>query len=185
MATTKVKKKSRGYGYTYADLSTIHDELEAQGIRYRQRVKVVEGRNYIETQIYEDKQWGEWMLGCEIVLPEAKGQTESQRQGSGITYARRYSLLMNLGWASEDDDGTGQGVKAESPAIQRNPAQSNRKGMDFVEIRERLKSFESVEKLSAEYSTIVEAQKPTEGQLSVLNRIFAERKNQLLKGKEK
>ena len=36
---TIIKKLTEGYGYKYSDLSTIHDELEKQGITYYQYIE--------------------------------------------------------------------------------------------------------------------------------------------------
>lgn len=106
MAKTTIKKNAQGYGYTYTDLAQIHNELEAQGITYYQYIDVVDGVDYIMTVI-NDGGVGEKRArrGCRI--PEAKlsGKTNpAQEMGSAITYARRYSLLMALGWATTDDD---------------------------------------------------------------------------------
>lgn len=105
MAKTNIKKNAQGYGYTYTDLAQIHNELEAQGITYYQYIDVVDGVDYIMTVInYGGLDKGS-RRGCRI--PEAKlsGKTNpAQEMGSAITYARRYSLLMALGWATTDDD---------------------------------------------------------------------------------
>lgn len=107
MAKTNIKKNAQGYGYTYTDLAQIHNELEAQGITYYQYIDVVDGVDYIMTVIKDSRSVTDKppRRGCRI--PEAKlsGKTNpAQEMGSAITYARRYSLLMALGWATTDDD---------------------------------------------------------------------------------
>lgn len=104
MAKTNIKKNAQGYGYTYTDLAQIHNELETQGITYYQYIDVVDGVDYIMTVINDGTE-NPPRRGCRI--PEAKlsGKTNpAQEMGSAITYARRYSLLMALGWATTDDD---------------------------------------------------------------------------------
>jgi hypothetical protein len=44
--------------------------------------------------------------GCRVVQAILAGKSNpAQEQGSALTYARRYSLLMAFGLATEDDDG--------------------------------------------------------------------------------
>ena len=108
MATkTTLKKLSQGYGYKYTELSSIHDELENQGITYWQETKWDEHANsdYIWTHLkYGDSDWEEPRRGVKVIDTAGGGMNAAQAQGSGVTYARRYSLLMALGWATEDDD---------------------------------------------------------------------------------
>lgn len=105
MAKTNIKKNAKGYGYTYTDLAQIHNEMEEQGLTYYQYIDVVDGVDYIMTVIDDGNQKKAPRRGCRI--PEAKLSGKSnpaQEMGSAITYARRYSLLMALGWATTDDD---------------------------------------------------------------------------------
>lgn len=103
----KIKKNQQGYGYKYADLAQIHDYCEANDIRYYQYIEPFEGNDYIMTVIRylaedEDRQP---RRGCRVVQATLSGKSNpAQEQGSAITYARRYSLLMALGLATSDDD---------------------------------------------------------------------------------
>lgn len=113
MATkTTIKKLSQGYGYKYTELSAIHDELEKQGITYWQETKWDEHAkaDYIWTHLkYGDSDLEEPRRGVKVIDTVGGGMNAAQAQGSGVTYARRYSLLMALGWATEDDDAASAG----------------------------------------------------------------------------
>lgn len=106
MAITRLKKSSKGYNYKYTELATIHEELEKQGIAYKQEVKynAEAGADYIWTTLFINDEWQEPLCGCRVITGELSGGNSAQEQGSALTYARRYSLLMALGWATEDDD---------------------------------------------------------------------------------
>lgn len=107
---TVIKKNQQGYGYKYSDLSQIHEYLESNDLRYYQFIKNLEGVDYIFTQkqILKDDKYindGEPVQGCRVVQAILSGKSNpAQEQGSALTYARRYSLLMAYGLSTEDDD---------------------------------------------------------------------------------
>ena len=113
MAETNLKKNKEGYGYKYTELAEIHNYLEENNLRYYQFVKRIESDDYIFTQrLKKDKdseeyvEWGEPLQGLKIVDAVLNGiKNPAQEQGSAVTYARRYSLMMAFGLATEDDDG--------------------------------------------------------------------------------
>lgn len=112
MAETNLKKNKEGYGYKYTELAEIHNYLEQNNMTYYQFIKVIEGNDYIFTQrLILDKEanayvpMGEPLQGCRVVQATLSGiKNPAQEQGSALTYARRYSLLMAFGLATEDDD---------------------------------------------------------------------------------
>lgn len=111
--TTVSKNKTAAvgkYSYKYTDLAQIHEEMERQGLRYYQYVEPLETPagvvDYVHTVIMNtDGEELRSCCGCRVV--DANGQNPTQEHGKAITYARRYSLLMALGWATDDDDAAG------------------------------------------------------------------------------
>ena len=106
MATTNLPKTKQSYGYKYTELSQINEYLEANKISYYQYVETDErGTDFIYTVPIMDGKELPARRGCRIVNAALSGKSNAaQEQGSAITYARRYSLLMAFGLATEDDD---------------------------------------------------------------------------------
>lgn len=102
-----IAKKTEGYGYKYTELADINKYCEDNNIRYYQEVETSEinQKDYIITYlVIGDKV--EKHRGCQIVEAVLSGiKNPVQEYGSSLTYCRRYSLLMALGLATEDDDG--------------------------------------------------------------------------------
>lgn len=105
MGNTTLKKNAKGYGYKYTDIAEINTSLEEMGITYYQYTDRVGDDDYIYTVPVIEGKEQQPRRGCRIVIPEFdKKSNPAQEQGSGITYARRYSLLMAFGLATADDD---------------------------------------------------------------------------------
>ena len=111
-----LNKNKEGYGYCYTDLAEIHRYLESINARYIQKIDRIETDDYIFTKRSFNDVWeDEWLQGCRVVNATLSGKSNpAQEQGSALTYARRYSLLMAFGLATEDDD-------AESLSITKEP----------------------------------------------------------------
>jgi hypothetical protein len=101
-----VKTNTEGYGYKYTDMAGIHEYLESIKASYYQYIETVEGNDYIMTVPIIDGKELPTRKGCRVVQAILAGKANpAQEQGSALTYARRYSLLMAFGLATEDDDG--------------------------------------------------------------------------------
>lgn len=163
---TTVKKLSNGYGYKYAELSTIHEELERQGITYYQYIAydTDADADYVYTVLNIDGEDMAPRRGCRVVSGGDSMKSAAQAQGSALTYARRYSLLMALGWATEDDDGDSAGAPVAKP--------SNKSKVDFNQVRKRLAEIDDVDELNKYWFSL----HLTDKQAEILKPDFAERK---------
>lgn len=107
-------KNKKGYGYKYADLAGTNDFLESIGYHYYQYVESCDGADYIVTVPIEIETGRELRprRGCRIAEAKLSGKSNpAQEQGSAITYARRYSLWLAFGLATEDDDAASLSTK--------------------------------------------------------------------------
>lgn len=103
------------YTYQYVDIAQIHAYLESIGASYYQYVDRIGDDDYIMTVKIIDGKESQPLRGARIVDAKLVGVSNpAQEQGSAITYARRYSLLMAFGLATEDDDAQSLSRKPKS-----------------------------------------------------------------------
>ena len=172
-----LKKNSKGYNYKYTDLAGIHEALAEAGISYWQETTQVNGRDYIKTHVIDDETGEEIRsgLGAEIVeVSEINGKMNpAQAQGASISYSRRYSLLLILGLATEDDDA--ESLTQSHPAQQ---PQNNKRGVSFDEIRDKIKDMDSHQ--LEEYKARVMAATMSPKQEAAIKAIFKQREDAII-----
>jgi hypothetical protein len=89
----------------YADLNSIREAvipiLNANGISVLQPIVHVDNKNFVKTILLHES--GEYLESLtEIIYNKIN---DAQAQGSGISYARRYSLQSFVCVGADDDDG--------------------------------------------------------------------------------
>ena len=115
-------KNSQGYGYQFADLPKIFDEinplLQKHGLGFTQLINTKEGVNYLATVVFHVESGEQIESNCMIPYVQLKGMNDFQSFGSGVTYFRRYCLSSILGLVTDKDtDASGEQEKPKKETL--------------------------------------------------------------------
>ena len=149
-------KDKQGYGYKYAELSSVLDEVRPLLAKFELAVTQLcstENTNVIvETVLLHST--GEW-LSSSLSLPISvgKGMSQAQAIGSCISYGRRYALAAMIGIAQADNDAS---LKEEEPAAVATPATppTNKQEQIATSLQNKLETHAQV---LAKLGTLVES----------------------------
>jgi hypothetical protein len=117
-----IHKATQGYGYSYADLPKIFDEinplLQKHGLGFTQLINTKEGVNYLATVVFHVESGEQMESNCMIPYVQLKGMNDFQSFGSGVTYFRRYCLSSMLGLVTDKDtDASGEQEKPKKETL--------------------------------------------------------------------
>ena len=122
----------------YADLndvlSAVIPALNNNGIVLLQPLVNIEGKNYVKTVLLHES--GESFESLAEIF--CNKQNDAQAYGSGISYARRYSISSICGIGSEDDDG--------QKAVQAKP------NATFEVLEKAVKAKATIEQVKSKYT---------------------------------
>lgn len=123
MSEKIIKNASKGYGYNYASLA----DMARQGVEIpKMTTKLIDGFEYV---FYKDGE--DWLQGARVVVEfEAKGMNSAQAYGSSLTYARRYTVALANGIATDDDDAV-EMAKPRSSGFSE-PSKPSDKQLNFI-----------------------------------------------------
>jgi len=117
-----IHKATQGYGYSYADLPKIFEEinplLQKHGLGFTQLINTKEGVNYLATVVFHVESGEQIESNCMIPYVQLKGMNDFQSFGSGVTYFRRYCLSSILGLVTDKDtDASGEQEKPKKQTL--------------------------------------------------------------------
>ena len=122
-------KNGSKYSYKYVDIAQIHNYLEEKNMSYYQYIERIDNDDYIMTVKIINGIEKQALRGSRVVDATLYGNDNpAQKQGSALTYARRYSLLMAFGLATEDDD-----AQSLNKTIERQEPKATKKQIDMLE----------------------------------------------------
>lgn len=129
----------------YADLNdvlaAVVPALNNNGIVLLQPLVNIEGRNFVKTVLMHES--GEVFESLAEIF--CKNTNDAQAYGSGVTYARRYSLSSICGIGSEDDDAQ-KAVQAKPMATAEILAKAKATGATMAQIKTKYSVTAEMEK---------------------------------------
>lgn len=132
-----VTKSKQGYGYKYADLGSVLEEVRPLLAYNKLAISQLCSNTSYEYDCIEDTppqtehvcvetvlmhESGQW-ISSKLIMPVTpmKGMTQAQAMGSVISYARRYMLASILGLTQVDNDAANVSVHMEEQHKQQPP----------------------------------------------------------------
>ena len=117
-----IHKATQGYGYSYADLPKIFEEinplLQKHGLGFTQLINTKEGVNYLATVVFHVESGEQIESNCMIPYVQLKGMNDYQSFGSAVSYFRRYCLSSILCLVSDKDlDASGEQEKPKKEPL--------------------------------------------------------------------
>ena len=129
----------------YADLNdvlaAVVPALNNNGIVLLQPLVNIEGKNFVKTVLMHES--GETFESLAEIF--CKNTNDAQAYGSGVTYARRYSLSSICGIGSEDDDAQ-KAVQAKPNATAEILAKAKATGATMAQIKTKYSVTAEMEK---------------------------------------
>lgn len=121
MGNPTKQSKNPFFKSSYADLNSVREAvipaLNAHGISVIQPMVNIDGKNFVKTVLLHES--GESLESfTEIIYAKTN---DAQAQGSGITYARRYSLQSMVCVGADDDDGNAASTPQQKQQPQSSP----------------------------------------------------------------
>lgn len=159
------------FGFNYASLADIQEQgFEVPKMRIRP-VFTPDGTTYVGDYMeYYDEATKEWNLGSRIISEKMGSMNAQQSRGSSESYARRYTTMMALGLAGQDD----KNVEADGIEVRK------KNHIDFDQVREACQAIDDIESLE-EYYKGLNVTKMTPAQQNYINGIINKRKKELKK----
>lgn len=134
MITPKKGSVNPFFKNRYADLNdvlaAVVPALNSNGIVLLQPLVNIDGKNFVKTVLMHES--GEIFESLAEIF--CKNTNDAQAYGSGVTYARRYSLSSICGIGSEDDDAQ-KAVQAKPMATAEILAKAKATGATMAQIK--------------------------------------------------
>lgn len=136
-----IHKSTQGYGYTYAELSTILETINPLLKKHKLGFTQLLNGNSLQTIIFHTESGEHIDSNCNIPQGvQLKGMNDFQVLGSAITYIRRYALSAALGLVT-DKDTDASGEQETKPKEAKDDKQWLNKNTEaFKKVCEALKS---------------------------------------------
>lgn len=145
MITPKKGSVNPFFKNKYADLNdvlaAVVPALNSNGIVLLQPLVNIEGKNFVKTVLMHES--GEVFESLAEIF--CKNTNDAQAYGSGVTYARRYSLSSICGIGSEDDDAQ-KAVQSKPMATAEILAKAKATGATMAQIKTKYSVTAEMEK---------------------------------------